>query len=162
MTWLIVFIVVALILAPVMWMMPSAAQKRQAIMRERARKLGLMVNIVDLPQSHRAKVRKESVSKGVSYSLRIARQKGWQRPHWFIWREQPAGEPAAAELPPPAILERLQSLREQMPADMVGLESNESGYSVYWQERGDSAAVDNIAALLEEVRMAAGGELLGS
>lgn len=162
MTWLIVFVVVAMVLAPVMWMMPSPAQKRQVIMRERARKLGLMVNIVDLPQSHRAKTRKEPVEKGVSYSLRIARQKGQRRPHWFIWRDEPEGEPAAAETPPRAIIEKLQSLRAQMPADMVGLESNDTGYSAYWRERGDSAAVDRIAALLGDARQLAGGELLGS
>jgi len=161
-TWLIVFVVVAMVLAPVMWMMPSPAQKRQVIMRERARKLGLMVNIVDLPQSHRAKTRKEPTEKGVSYSLRIARQKGQQRPHWFVWREDPEGEPAAADAVPAAVVENLQALRAQMPADMVGLESNETGYSAYWRERGDSAAVDTIAALLGDVRQLAGGQLLGS
>lgn len=162
MTWFIVFIVVALVLAPVMWMMPSPAQKRQIVLRERARELGLMVHIVDLPQTHREKIRKEPSQKGVSYSVRIARQKGWQRPHWFVWREQPTDEPAPTYQPPRAILEQLQSLRDQMPADMVGVESCEMGYSAYWRERGDSATVDAVAAVLHRVRELAGGELLGS
>lgn len=161
MTWLVVFIVVALILAPVMWMMPSPAQKRQIRLRERARVLGLMVNIVDLPQTHREKIRKVPKQQGVSYSLRIARQKGRQRPNWFVWREEPQGEPDTEDKPPQAILEQLPLLREQMPADMVGVESNELGYSAYWREYGDSDKVDAIAALLQRVRELAGGELLG-
>lgn len=162
MVWVILFVVVAMVLAPVMWMMPSPAQKRQAVMRERARKLGLMVNIVDLPQSHRAKVRREPAVQGVSYSLRIARQKGVQRPCWFIWREQPADEPQAAAAVPAVLIDEIQSLRDMMPADMVGLESNEAGYSAYWREQGDSAVVDQIAELLGRVRLLAGGKLLGS
>ncbi|MFT5575592.1 MAG: hypothetical protein ACI89D_001110 [Bermanella sp.] len=162
MTWLIVFVAVALISAPVMWMMPSSAQKRQVILRERARELGLMVSIVDLPQTHRAKVRKEDRQQGVSYTLRIARQKKAQRARWFVWREEPADEPVARDTPPPNILEYLQSLREQMSPDMVGVESSEIGYSVFWRERGDSATVDAIAALLNRVRELAGGELIGS
>ncbi len=156
-TWLIVFVAVALILAPVMWMMPTQAQKRQVVLRERARKLGLMVNIIDLPQSHRSKVRKEPPSKGVSYTLRTARQKGLQRPCWILWREQPVDEPDTGATPPPAIL----ALRDQLPADAVALESTELGYSIYWRERGEAETVDAIAGVLNRAREVAGGEIIG-
>ncbi len=129
-------------------------------MRERARELGLMVNIVDLPQSHRQKVRQEAPQQGVSYTLRIARKKGQARPHWFFWREDPLDEPDAGKIPPDAIFEALKALREDIPADIVGLESTEAGYCVYWRERGSCETVDYIANLLSRVRELSGGELL--
>ena len=160
MAWLIIFIAVAMVLAPITLMMPSPAQKKQAILRERARERGLMVNIVDLPQSHRQKVRQEAAQQGVSYTLRIARKKGQTRPLWFFWREEPLDEPAAGKIPPDAIFEELKVLREDMPADIVGLESTEAGYCVYWRERGSTDTVDYIAGLLSKVRELAGGEQL--
>lgn len=161
MGWLIGFLVVAFVVAPVFWIMPSPAQKRQARMRARAHQLGLGISLVDLPQSHRAKVRREPASPGVCYCLRIQRDRSWVRPQWFIWREAPEDESEINGQCPEAVRTALSALRAKMSADTVGVGSTPEGYALYWRERGDETAVENVAALLEEIRQLAGGEAVG-
>lgn len=158
MVWLVTFIVIAMLLAPVMWMMPSRQQKRQICLRERARQHGLQVSIGELPQTRRQRVRREAVEMGVAYLLRTAREKGAVRSRWLLWRD-PSVEQDAGGLPV-AIAARVEELRSRMPADMLALEAGAAGYTAYWRERGDEETVDRIAALLQEVCDLAGGELL--
>lgn len=161
MGWLIGFIVVAFVVAPIMWVMPSPAQKRQARLRERAQQLGLAISLVDLPQSHRSKVRKEAAAKGVAYSLRMQRERNRIRPHWFVWREAPDGERDIDGSCPEAVVDALPALRARMGADMVGFGSTPEGYVLYWRERGDETTVEQVAMLLEDIRQLAGGTAIG-
>ena len=161
MGWLIAFVVVAFVIAPVIWIMPSPAQKRQAQLRARAHQLGLGISLADLPQSHRAKVRREPAARGVCYCLRIQRDRSWVRPQWFIWREASEGEGEIEGQCPASVKAALAALQAKMSADTVGVGSTPEGYALYWRERGDEAAVEHVAALLEEIRQLAGGEALG-
>lgn len=160
MGWLIGLVVVAFVVAPVVWIMPSKAQKRQVRLREQAHALGLMVSLVELPQSHRSRVRKEAAKKGVAYCLRIQRDKTQPRPHWFFWRSPPEGEAASSGEVPAALAAQLDSLREQMTSDMEAIQSDAAGYTLYWRERGDEATVTLIADLLEQARRLSGGEVV--
>ncbi len=158
MAWIIAFFVVAFVVAPVVWVMPTPAQRRQARLRQHAQSLGLSISITELPQSRRDRVRKEPTRLGVRYCLPIVREKSFYRPQWLIWREAPEGEEAVSERCPATLKGQSAALRERMTPDMVALESGAEGYALYWRERGDESAVDAVAELLEEVRQLAGGE----
>ena len=158
MAWIIAFFVVAFMVAPVVWMMPTPAQRRQARLRQYAQSLGLTINITELPQSRRDRVRKEPARLGVRYCLPILRKKNFYRPQWLIWREPPEGEEDVSGQCPAPVVAQLEALRASMAADMVALESGSEGYALYWRERGDEATVESVAELLEQVRQLAGGE----
>ncbi|MBB3046493.1 hypothetical protein FHR99_000729 [Litorivivens lipolytica] len=160
MTWLIAFFVVAFVVAPVIWVMPTPAQRRQARIRQHAHTLGLSINIVELPQSRRAQVRKEGAQLGVRYCLPIKREKNVYRPQWLLWRVPPEGEDDVPPHCPKAVSAQADALRARMAEDVVALESGPEGYAVFWRERGEEEAVDRVAALLEDVRQLAGGERL--
>lgn len=160
MAWIIGFFVVAFVVAPVIWIMPTPAQRRQARIRQHAQSLGLSINIVELPQSRRAQVRKEGAQLGVRYCLPIKREKNVFRPQWMLWRVPPEGEEDISARCPAAVAAEAQALRERMAEDVVAIESGAEGYAVFWRERGEEEAVDRVAALLEDVRKLAGGERL--
>ena len=140
MNYLIIFIVMALVLSPVFWMMPSPRQKRQMALRQRAMSLGFSVKVCDLPQSYRAKVRQEPPEQGVCYLL------PWRKPgakaglfHFIAVRQAQAdptmNEPVAIEL---MLSKTLAALSDQA----IALEYSSAGVAVYWRERGDVEQVE--------------------
>ena len=60
MFWIIASLVLAFMLAPILWIVPSPRQRRQMRLRERARELGITVQIATFPQTRRQRVRKEA------------------------------------------------------------------------------------------------------
>ena len=50
MTWLIIFLVLAVAIGPVLYFLPNARDKRLTALREQARKLGLTVQITSIPK----------------------------------------------------------------------------------------------------------------
>lgn len=157
MQWLIALVVISLLLAPVMWMMPSKQQQRQGRLRMAARSAGLQVQLAPLPQSRRQQVRKEDTVMGVCYTLLIPRTKGWQRGQWFAWRRAPEEEARFAGEPGTALQAQLESWFGTVSADVVAIESDQRGLSLYWRERGSeedvqvmAEATRRLAAWMEE------------
>ena len=151
MSYLIILLIVAVVVGPVMWMMPSAKQKQQIRIRDYAMRQGLQIKIADLPQSHKQMVRKESPVQGVVYRLPLTSDKPItlktisclkKVEQGYEWQGQPQQE--------------LQSLFEdvlaQCPESAMGLELSGAGVACYWQERGGEAAVDQIKSALEKFR----------
>lgn len=145
MSYLIIVLVVALALAPIMAFKPSKAQKHQVALRDRARELGLQVQIGDLPQTHRQQVRREDPQLGVIYRLL------WRHPdarfvqiHYLLHRDET--EP---NRDPPAIRDALQQVLAALPAAVIAVDFTNVGVAVYWREQGDTATV---AAIAEQLR----------
>lgn len=157
MGWVIAVVVISMVLAPLMWIMPTPTQKRQARMREAARQCGLQVRIGPLPQTRRDKVRRQPEETGVSYIRQHPRSRT-QWPRWIAWREVPEGESRLPERLAPEQRQLLQDILEQLPADAVAVECNQQGLIVYWRERGDEATVRQLAQLLERMAQSIGAE----
>ena len=147
MTYLIVFLVMALVISPVFWMMPSPRQKRQMALRQRAMSLGLSVQICDLPQTHRARVRQEAPERGVNYLLPW-RRKGVKAGAFKYLAvrelESLSDETGAAEVD-----QLLSKTLAGLPNEVLALEYTSSGVAIYWREKGGAELVDFLHQQLE-------------
>jgi len=148
MAYLMILLAVALVIGPVLWMKPSRGQARQARIRLKARELGLDVRLTELPQTHRAAVRREDVRQGVVYrSMVYDPRKVLALSHRLI-RDADKWEAEGDALP--ASLQRvLDQAREQLPASVVAIELGPQGPGVYWREVGDEGEVEQIAVQLQ-------------
>ncbi len=140
--------VVLMVIAPLFWFMPSPEIKRQMVMRDRAMQLGLQVKICDLPQTRRARVRKEYIEKGVVYRLH------WKKPlqprDQFCEIRLKAGD---SDNPvSPAVSELLTASLSAMPEAVLALEYATLGVAVYWHERGGINKVDEIGRRLVQLQ----------
>lgn len=151
--YLITALALLLVLSPVAWMMPSPQQRRQAKLREYARKLGIDVRIGELPQTRRERVRAQPVEQGVIY--RIPVRDGWQQPRSYMLCRVSAAErwETLEDSPPltPALEAALQQVAAAVPADVVGIELAVTGPAIYWRERGNEAVVARVHQLLTEL-----------
>ena len=143
MTYLIIFVVLAFVLAPVFWIMPSPGQKRQIQLRERAMALGLQIKICDLPQTRRAQVRKEPAQQGVVYRLH------WRHPLsgpalFHLLCQRGATEPL--DTVAGGILQRAL---DNLPETVVAIEYTNSGVAVYWREGGGVERVEQLYNALQ-------------
>ncbi len=154
--YVITALALALVLSPVAWMMPSPQQRRQAKLRERARRLGIDVRIGELPQTHRQRVRRQPAEQGVIYRLPL--RDGWRLPRSHLRCRAGAEEPweQQADLPPlsPALEAALQQVMARVPRDVVAIELASTGPAFHWRERGDERVVEQVHALLGELAAA--------
>ena len=148
MIWWILLIAFALIIAPVMWILPSPAQRRQADMREVARKLGLQVRVGQRPASHRQRVRKEDTGQGVCYAALLRRPRDQQVCAWQWW---PADEPP--RLPDNTVVpdwDRLKVLIDESGLKIDLLDYSHTGFAVWWRENGDPQTVQVLAGFVSQ------------
>ncbi len=155
MIYLIIFIVVALVLSPVFWMMPSPKQKRQIQLRQRAMALGLQVKVCDLPQTHRAMVRKESPEQGVVYRLL------WRRAdtenenfHFLCLRDDDERANGATQT---VVEDILSDALASMGDIILAVEYSHAGLAIYWRENDAVERVDQIFQQLQSLQQALSG-----
>ncbi|WP_372860547.1 hypothetical protein [Spongiibacter sp.] len=147
MFWVIATAVLAFMLAPILWIIPSPRQRRQVQLRERARELGVAVQIMVLPQNRRQRVRREAEQNGLAYSMNLPKSRAGERWRWWL-------DGAEDDVPaPPLERERqLAALRDRLPTDAIVVEAGERRIRIFWREaNADVAAVDNLAAILAEL-----------
>lgn len=153
MAWLIGVGVVAFMLAPIIWILPSPRQRRQSLIRDKARQLGLQVRVTPLPQTRRQRVRKESQVQVVSYTRPIhCRQPGAPWRQWLTAVEEEENTLDLLSATPAAVRQHL----DELPSGGILLEYTGLGLAFYWQELG--AQPDTITALssaLEHIVQAA-------
>ena len=156
MSYLIIAVVVLMVLSPVFWIMPSPRQKRQMQLRQQAMSLGFMVKIADLPQQHRAKVRKEKVEQGVTYRLPWeVKRKHPEGIEYLLMRdpgETPSGFDGSGFGQQMQVL--MQDALQQLPDSVVALEYAGPGLALYWREHGDAELVNGLYQQLGELRKA--------
>lgn len=136
MTWFIVFLVIAMLVSPIAWLIPSTSQKRIEAMREEARKRGFHVQLVALPQTRREQVRKQDVVQGACYRLPWREDLRCSREGLFMRDQVPEERPQ--DWP--------EACFAALPTSVVALDSNRLGTAMYWREQGEPA---QLAAAVE-------------
>lgn len=144
MSYLIIIIIVAFVLGPVFWIMPSPAAKRQMRLRERAMALGLQVKLCDLPQTRLAKVRKESPIKGVVYRLPRSREKKSATDIYqlVLRNDDVAQTQNEVQQRATATAQLLTQGLDSLPEGVTALEYGPSGLGLYWREKGGVEVVE--------------------
>jgi hypothetical protein len=148
--YLIIFLALAMVVAPLMAFKPSKLVKRQMAFREKALALGLQVKVADLPQSHRAKVRQQAVEQGVVYRLPFRQQKSLAviDPQICVF----TGEGFEWSGSQPEFIQQLfEQCWKQLPPDSVALELNATGVAVYWGEQGTVERVQQLNDVLSSL-----------
>ena len=151
MSYFIIFVILAIVVGPVMWLMPSAKQKQQMALREYALKQGLQIKICDLPQSRRKQVRKEAAIKGVVYRLPLVTNKPLTMTSVYLLKKTEEGTEWQGE-PPKGLQEHFEIALKQCPSSAVGVELSTAGVACYWSEVGGDNAVDQIKSVLSSFR----------
>lgn len=146
MGYLIALIVVSMVLAPILWIMPSPTQKRQVAMRQKAMALGLQIKVCDLPQTRRQQVRGEQALQGVVYRLRCTPSLANSAlPQALCFRQS---DEASTEVQT-TVLRLLKEALQDLPEDVMALEYDRGVLGAYWQERGDIPHVEQIFQQLQ-------------
>jgi len=149
-SYLIIAVVVLMVLSPIFWIMPSPKQKRQMQLRQMAMSLGFIVKIADLPQQHRARVRREKVEQGVTYRLPWEVKRRHPESVDFLLLRDPGEHPPT--LDNPALQTLMQHCLDQLPESVVALEYAKPGLALYWRERGDAEVVAGLYQRLVQLR----------
>ncbi len=163
MTYLLIALVLAIILSPLLSLRPSPRQKLVASLRQCASRNGLQVRLSRQPGARDDDNRLECVCYRLPWpkdsepsSLRRAEQ-------WLLVRSEHRGDPSAWQgwrwltLQPAAeIVQGVDGLVSRLIEDVVGLEANRDGLSIYWQEHGSTTDVEHFVhglnALQEVIR----------
>ena len=151
MTYLFIFIALALILAPVFWIMPSPGMRRQEKLRQHALALGLQIKVCELPQSHRASVRREDTVRGVVYRLPWQGRQGRGDTYYGTCIKVDGGTECEGSLEAP-VQAMMRNSTLALPVFCYGTECSNSGVGIFWQEQGDSDAVQVIHEKLTLLR----------
>ena len=149
MFWIIATLVLAFMLAPILWIVPSPRQRRQTQLRERARQLGITVQIATFPQTRRQRVRKEAEYQGLAYCMPLPKSRAAER--WRVWRD--ASAQSDEELSPPqALAAAVQRLTPELPNDCQVVEAGGRMLRIWWREaNADVATVEALAALMNRM-----------
>lgn len=149
MFWVVIFCVLAFMLAPILWIIPSPRQKRQIALRELARRSGVQVQIGSLPQSRRQRVRKEAQMPGLAYCLMLP--KGGRLARWRLWFNEEGGYDDIPQ-PPVDVLDKIRRLRDNWPLDVILIEASEHMLKVYWREHNaEPATVEALVSAMKSV-----------
>jgi hypothetical protein len=139
--WLVVLLL-AFILSPLAWLVPSRRQRGQMDVRLQARRLGVAMQLSPQEWPHWL-VRQPPYS---CPQYHRARRRG-REDSWCYWQSEPGvwlnkwREPCVDE----ALLEQLQAL----PVDVFKVEATAQMLGVCWGERGDAEALQRIVDFLQ-------------
>jgi hypothetical protein len=149
--YLIILILIAVVVGPIFGLMPSSKQKRQMKLRDKAMGLGFQVKICQLPQLHRAKIRKEDTVEGVAY--RFPRNTKNQAGRAVVSEQQILclrdGTDQDKPKNPSPFYRCLEEALDVLPSDIVAVELTPLWYGVYWNERGSEEDILIIKSQLE-------------
>lgn len=170
MIWLVIVVIMIAAFGPVLWLMPSARERRLAALRQRAYKEGLRVDLRRLPGSDvAAEDRVTAGGKTLDTSREVAayvaplgaRLK--MLPNWRLlrgeagtralpgWSFEAGKRPEHAELA--TLLETLRPLIADLPDDVVALECESHALAGYWLE-SPGAKPDRVTELARQLTAA--------
>lgn len=163
MKWFIISLVVASLIGSVMWVMPSPRQRYQANLRLKARQLGIQVQMARVSLPRALGEMEPEVRTIPAYRIARTNLERGERDNWIGWEvlrvdtldhlgliENWSWSKGQGILQPEA-LERLNSLLEQLPDDVLGVESTPLSLTFYWDERGDETRLDLLYRLAQPV-----------
>jgi hypothetical protein len=167
MQWMVIGLVLLAAFGPVLWLLPSANDRRLTKLRGRARSLGLEVELARLPDVAAAPAervtaggrRREPTVTATVYRL-PSRRKLARAPTWRILRGGDAGPVAGWQwdgVPGggSAYWAKLAPLLARLPADALACAAQVHAVCCFWRERtaaeGTDAALDALHAVLVEI-----------
>jgi hypothetical protein len=143
-TYLLIFFVIVVALAPLSHFVPSKQQREIARMREYAAVHGMFVEFRRVPgrDSSRPAQRERASQDTIYYGKRLppAKKNGEQSAVWLLEAEGWVGLERRAVVPP-ALL--------SLPASVLAASVDEGSCGVYWRESGGVDAVELIRQVLE-------------
>lgn len=149
MVWIVIALGMLFVAAPIVWIMPTPAQRRVERLRAHARGIGLETVSCELPQARRERVRGESPRRGMLYRVPWPRDADratvsgrWVRTSEGTWETDSDAVAAAIA----------GGLLASMPLTVRAVELGPRGPGVYWNEQGDAATIDAFATVLTAVR----------
>ncbi len=140
-TWLVILLL-AVMLSPLAWLMPSNRQRGKMAVRLEARRLGLAMQLARQDWPHWL----ESAPPTSCAQFHCPRRRG--REAWCYWQNTP-GQWLNQWREPCADDELLDALRS-LPGDVYKVEATAQFLALYWGERGDSADLGRIAEFLRQ------------
>ncbi|MET3999447.1 hypothetical protein [Marinobacterium sp. MBR-109] len=161
MKWFIITLVVASLIGSVMWVMPSPRQRYQANLRLKARQLGIQVHMARVSLPRALGEMEPDVRTIPAYRIARTNLERSERDSWSGWEVLRVDTLENLGLPEhwswskgqgglqPAALEQLNSLLEQLPDDVLGVESTPLSLTFYWDERGDESRLDYLHQLAQ-------------
>jgi len=166
MTWVLIALAIAAVVAPIFAIIPSARQRAVMALRRRAMGSGIMVELTrirdPIPDQEKYRTgtgrRVEPILSVVAYRVHRPRpddRRAHPRLDWALLR-QPGGKlpfvPGwSFEQPvdlPPATRTLLQASLPLLPDDVVKVDEVNYMVSVYWHENSGEAGLDSISNLL--------------
>lgn len=142
MTYLLIFFVIMVALAPLSHFVPSKRQRELAGLREHAAVNGLFVEFRELPGAARYPVPDHAAGATIYYGRRLpaSRHKGARRLAWRRDGQQWRTLDRSVETP---------QVLTALPPQVLAASADEHSCGVYWQEEGGVAVVDQIRQVLE-------------
>lgn len=149
---IIILFALALVVGPVMWLKPSARDRRLADLRGRAAKSGITVQMQALPAALGQGTAAVYYSRWqdkrrLQLGWRLELQRVEHEMHFagrWDWRNGRAA-------PKPA-WEPLRKMLDQLPGDACAVVASEGGLGIQWRESGGDAAYRALETALAEFR----------
>ena len=164
MNYLIVFLILLLVVAPIVSILPSKRQKQQMIFRRDARAAGINVALVkiDDPDSDKEKYLSATgrpLPKDlncVAYRKPRKKTKNWsgdKLPDWVMVRDKSGDghlrwQGDSAENIDPGFRQAVEEWTTRLPADIVRIDETSQLVSIYWHEHSDEQGLQNIFQFL--------------
>ncbi|OPX56954.1 hypothetical protein SAMN02745127_00854 [Oceanospirillum multiglobuliferum] len=156
--WLIILVIVAAVISPIFWLMPSPRQRYQMELRKQAMHAGLKVRIEKLKlngQEYSAVAyRWMREDKKNVYRFKVARTARLEKEEIGIygdpfiegwhWLEEPMPIADAATLA------KLEEMLKALPADTMILEGGTATLTLWWHENGSPEDVQKLAELFAQ------------
>jgi hypothetical protein len=136
-----IILLLAVLLSPLVWLLPSHRQRGQMDVRLEARRRGLAMNLSRQDWPHWL----QSTPPSPCAQYHRARRSG-RGDSWSYWQSQP-GE-WLNQWREPCTDERLLAQLASLPADAYRIEAGAQMIGICWGERGGAADLDRLAAVL--------------
>jgi hypothetical protein len=162
-TWGIIVLIMLSLVGSMMWAMPSPREKAQALLRSKARPLGLHVQLVRLTAPRATGEFEEEEYERAAYRQLRSGLSAAQRDRLVPWQVFRLQSLACDGLPDgwswkqgegvltSAQLETLAQVLPMLPEDVVALESTPIHVSAFWRERGGVDALETIRTVLQRI-----------
>jgi hypothetical protein len=145
-TYLVIFAVLAVALAPLIHVIPSKAQRRVAHLREFAALQGMFVEFRPAPQGVLNAWESARFQKGrtIYYGLRIpaTKRQRTEQNAWVWSQEGWRSLPRGGDVPPALV---------KLPAEIFASSIDAGSCGIYWQEVGGEAEIKQIKEALCEL-----------
>lgn len=169
MTWLLIVFILALIVGPILILLPSPRQKEQMAFRAEAKARGITVELCTVedphpnPESYLSATGKplDPVIKCIAYRIARKRPLHWRRTPRISWTLIRTQDAHSADLPggwewnepadelPENLTQALAKELPRLPEDVITVAESNYIVSVNWREKGGSDALEGVCSFLE-------------